>query len=438
VALRALSSNGYPISAKMIERHPYLDPAEIPAGPKTLKTSNVFSKAGQVPYRKDFPTAIIVSHEASRTGAPILALNLARSLSTQLNIVSVILKDGELVADFQQASTAVYLVEAARGDMNPFNSLLDDIKAKLPPAFAIVNSIVSRHILEALREYQIPSVALLHEFASYTRPSSAFRDTFELADEIVFSCDLTLQNAIELTDYDMRSSRFHVLAQGRCAVPSGEEKDEQRQEERGLLTTRLRPYGEDAGEFLVIGAGTVQYRKGVDLFIDVARRVLSSESGQNARFAWIGSGFDTERDAAYSVYLQDQIRRAGLTDRMIILPATSEIEHVYALSSALLLTSRLDPLPNVAIDALSEGVPVVCFDKTTGIADLLIEADLGEACVAGYLDSADAAEKVLELIRSQETYRRTCERSKAFASRAFDFDLYATKIKELGLGARIY
>jgi glycosyltransferase involved in cell wall biosynthesis len=228
------------------------------------------------------------------------------------------------------------------------------------------------------------------------------------------------------------------LAQGRCAVPSGEEKDEQRQEERGLLTTRLRPYGEDAGEFLVSGAGTVQYRKGVDLFIDVARRVLSSESGQNARFAWIGSGFDTERDAAYSVYLQDQIRRAGLTDRMIILPATSEIEHVYALSSALLLTSRLDPLPNVAIDALSEGVPVVCFDKTTGIADLLIEADLGDACVAGYLDSADAAEKVLELIRSQETYRRTCERSKAFASRAFDFDLYATKIKELGLGARIH
>ena len=35
------------------------------------------------------------------------------------------------------------------------------------------------------------------------------------------------------------------------------------------------------------------------------------------------------------------------------------------------MTSRLDPLPNVAIDALSEGTPVHCFDKASGIAYLL-------------------------------------------------------------------
>ena len=38
------------------------------------------------------------------------------------------------------------------------------------------------------------------------------------------------------------------------------------------------------------------------------------------------------------------------------------------LADTLLLPSRLDPLPNVAVDALCEGLPVICFARTTGIA----------------------------------------------------------------------
>jgi hypothetical protein len=36
-----------------------------------------------------------------------------------------------------------------------------------------------------------------------------------------------------------------------------------------------------------------------------------------------------------------------------------------------LLSSRLDPLPNVAIDELTMGLPVLCFEKTSGIADFM-------------------------------------------------------------------
>ena len=50
-------------------------------------------------------TLIIVSHEASRTGAPILALNICKELIEFKNIVS--LKDGELIGDFRANSTLV-------------------------------------------------------------------------------------------------------------------------------------------------------------------------------------------------------------------------------------------------------------------------------------------------------------------------------------------
>ncbi len=96
----------------------------------------------------------------------------------------------------------------------------------------------------------------------------------------------------------------------------------------------------------------------------------------------------------YSVYLVDQIKRAGLESQMKILRSTSEIELAYQTADLLLVSSRLDPLPNVAIDALTLGLPVLCFEKTTGIADFLSENGLGEQCVAQYLDTHDLARKV--------------------------------------------
>jgi glycosyltransferase involved in cell wall biosynthesis len=441
-ALRALSGGSSPLPLKTKSRFlrsankrdpgRYLPRTDNPVAPLVDAPRATISGHGQISFRSDLPIAIIVSHDASRTGAPILALNMAKALSARYNIVTICLRGGDLVGDFRQVSTQVYVAEHADSSGAMFATMIEAISAKAPPAFAVVNSIESRHILGALRDRCIPSVALFHEFASYTVPKTAFTDALLLADEVVFSTELTIRNALDQTSF-VRTPRFHVLAQGRCEVPRRDSDETLRQMERDRLTALLRPGGENTGEFLVIGAGYVQMRKGVDLFIDVARRVLSTEEGRNARFAWIGAGYDPERDAAYSVYLKDQIERAGLTDRMLMLGETSEIEHVYRLSNTLLLTSRLDPLPNVAIDALTEGVPVICFDKTTGIADLLTEAGLREASVADYLDTQQAADRVLRLIRSPQTYRQVCSNSTTFAAQAFDFTAYATRIEALGL-----
>lgn len=441
-ALRLLSSNASPLPQKVKsrfrrsahKRNPDRDLPEIKdfTATSTNDREEVPSVKGQLPFRPDLPSVLIVTHDASRTGAPILAFNMAKALSVRYNVVIICLRKGELVDDFRQVSTSIHVAKQTHGNGKHFARMLDEITQQKIPAFAVVNSIESRHVLGELHERRIPSVALFHEFASYTLPKSAFTDAINLAGEIVFSSELTMQNAIEQTSF-VRTPRFHVLAQGRCEVPRGDTEDALRRIECDHLTARLRPDAENKDDFIVIGAGSVQMRKGVDLFIDVARRVLSTKEGKNARFAWIGAGYNPEQDAAYSVYLKDQIDRAGLTDRMIMLGETSEIEHVYALCNLLLLSSRLDPLPNVAIDALSEGVPVVCFDKTTGIADLLTDAGLREACVADYLDTEQAAEKVLRFIRSPEAYRKVCDTSRSFAKRAFNFGAYAARIEELGL-----
>ena len=107
--------------------------------------------------------------------------------------------------------------------------------------------------------------------------------------------------------------------------------------------------------------------------------VKSQPGGERFQFVWIGSGFDPEHEIGYSVYLTTKSNGQESSSQMKILRSTSQIELAYQIADLLLLSSRLDPLPNVAIDALSLGLPVLCFEKTTGIADFLIENGLGDA-----------------------------------------------------------
>ena len=50
--------------------------------------------AGRQPLNPSRPTLVVVSHEASATGAPILALNLCQELSQDANIVVLLLRGG--------------------------------------------------------------------------------------------------------------------------------------------------------------------------------------------------------------------------------------------------------------------------------------------------------------------------------------------------------
>ena len=111
-----------------------------------------------------------------------------------------------------------------------------------------------------------------------------------------------------------------------------------------------------------------------------------------------GPGFDPDKDTNYSAYLQDQIDRSGLGNHVCFTGELSALNAAYELSDILLLSSRLDPLPNVAIDAMFHELPVICFDQTTGIADLLSENEQVASCVVPYLNIELAAQQLVQLI----------------------------------------
>lgn len=394
-----------------------------------------FTVTRSASFDASMPTVLLVSHEASRTGAPILSLNLAQVLARKYNVVTLLLGGGALKQAFEETGATVLMASAVRGSPFVAQYVAGQICDAFELQFALVNSIESRAVLPVLAERFVPAISLVHEFASYTRPKDAFREALLWSSEVVFSANVTRENAFS-TFPELAEASAIVLPQGKCILPASAEDLEIAQGEAQRLQEMIRPKDLDPDVLIVLGAGFVQLRKGVDLFIDCAARVKRHAEGRKVRFVWIGNGYDPEGDVAYSAYLQDQVRRADLSGDVVFLGETSAIESAYEKADLFLLSSRLDPLPNVAIDAMSQGLPVLCFDKTTGIADFLREVGLGPRCVAGYLDTDDIARKILDFAASRASISEVGVACRQRAGEYFNMAHYVERIESLAHGVQ--
>ena len=136
-------------------------------------------------------TILIVCHESSETGAPILGLNISRGLKEKANVIIVALKGGKLIDEFRKNSIGILIPRSGP----VFSRLLDkEIKrlaGKQKPAYAIVNSVVSSGCLHPIRRLGIPTITLIHEFSSYIRPKSEVSTVGLWSNILVFSTELT-------------------------------------------------------------------------------------------------------------------------------------------------------------------------------------------------------------------------------------------------------
>jgi glycosyltransferase involved in cell wall biosynthesis len=374
-------------------------------------------------------TLIIVSHEATRTGAPILALNISQQLVKRYNLVVILLQGGALVDDF--VSIASHLIVVNNRDRNDaeLKYFVRNILRSCRVHFAIVNSIESRDIIRHMAEAFVPVILLMHEFASYTRPLTSVCQAFGWATDIVFSTQLTLESAVsEHPGLVYRDCK--VIPQGVCdlsgLIPNRGSKDEFMR-----LKKAMRPEGV-ADAWVVLGAGSLHFRKGIDLFLMTAAEVLRRTPEIRVRFVWIGHGYRPDRDVNYSVYIREQIVRSGLTEQVAVLDEVTDLGKAYALADAFFLSSRLDPLPNVGIDASIRGLPIICFDDASGVAEILKRDPIAGITVVPYLDVQGAAAAIVNLATDPVLRQRVSDATEALGRKTFVMDKYVGQLEDVG------
>jgi glycosyltransferase involved in cell wall biosynthesis len=381
------------------------------------------------------PNLLIIVHEAERTGAPVLGLNLAKKLSNNFNVVIFLLDSkGDLLTDFLNSGAVCVVAADVRGNLKHAHTILEKIIGECDSfQFAIVNSLESSlHVLPILAKYKILALNLIHEFSScYANRFEMWRFLTDWPGINIFSTKLTKEDALKCSS-SLWLRKNYIVPQGVCVPPSTKASDNvTAKSESEAVLKLMRPEGSGPDLRVVVGLGSVHIRKGVDLFIQVASFIKSLDKANKYRFVWFGKNYEENLNWGYDVFLKDQIIRSGLCDDLVIAKETSAIEAVYKNMDFLALTSRLDPLPNVAIDAWLHGVPVMCFDGTTGIAEHLMGNDLGEACVSPYLDAKDMATKIVQLNQDGDKLGRVKNIISTIPEKDFNFDSYVDKILEI-------
>lgn len=391
---------------------------------KQISSAKDVWQSGGLAHQSGKPTVLLVSHEASRTGAPILCLSLARQLKDRFNVVVLLLKDGPLTPHFKKA--CVKLAVAKGGAGTDLRSLMWSLDAPaLKVDAAIVNSIVSYPVLAYLEHLKVPSLMLIHEYAAYCKPSYPFDHVVQFSGKIVFSAPTTKSNAIEeIGDLPILTQSL-VLPQGQCVAETDARDDTEAAAEARLISEALK---RAEGSLVVVGAGSVNLRKGVDVFIQCAAQLRKKAPQTDFRFVWVGGGYEPDKDQGYSVYLHEQVKRSGLADRFNFLGEVADIQAVYDRADVFLLTSRLDPLPNVGVDAICNGLPIFCFSDASGIADILVQEGYAEELVAPYMDVNAMADQVLAAASTPEKREALKRRLQSSAQNVFSMSRYAQAI----------
>lgn len=172
---------------------------------------------------------------------------------------------------------------------------------------------------------------------------------------------------------------------------------------------------------LVMGCGTADWRKGVDLFIQTARRVC--QQGRNAFFVWIGARTDQQ-----VIGFEHDVHAAGLSERVMLKRSLPDPTDYIAAADVFLLTSREDPFPLVCLEAAALGKPIVCFADAGGMPEF-VEDDCG--FVVPYLDVAKMADRVLRLLGSPECRAKMGTAARQKVTERHDIGVTAPRIMEV-------
>jgi glycosyltransferase involved in cell wall biosynthesis len=351
---------------------------------------------------------------------------VARQLCDTFNVFVSTGRGGPIVEEFLRDAFAGTTEELDALDLE---YLLHDLVRLYGVGAILLNSVETFEVASAALVVGVPTVALIHEFAEYTRPPGRMAVAIEAVDRAIVPANIVLQSIQAEMKAHRGAPTNNIGVRPQGYLPELPQSGERSNLSRGELETLLG--FEAPREFpIVLGAGMVQIRKGVDLFIQTADRYVKT-FGTDVRFVWVGDGFNPTEDLQYSVWLADSIKRLGLEGVVYFVRSQSNLATLYEMASVFYLSSRLDPFPNVVLDCFKIGKPVVCFSDATGIADFLDQTDRPGAAVPFFdMDAAAAAihDQILRSGKDVVSDRRVNAPGKP--SDPFDFSAYVAFLEQ--------
>jgi glycosyltransferase involved in cell wall biosynthesis len=348
---------------------------------------------------------LLVGHDAFPAGAQMLLLQIGRQLARchGVAVEFLLLGDGALADSYAATAPTTVL-----RDRRTLPAHLAQAAAR-GISRALVNSAASAHLVVPLQRAGIESVLLVHELPRLLQRYglvTAARAGAAAARTVIFPAH-SVRSAFSAL-VPVSAARARVMPQGLYRSIRFDEAARMR------LRARL---GVAPGSALILGCGYGDMRKGFDLFLQSAR--IARARHAPAHFCWLGAVEDA---------LADQLRPeldAACATGLFHLPGHQDnVGEWLSAADAFALTSREDPFPSVALEALACGLQIAAFAGAGGISELIMAESCGQ--VVAMADTAQLTDALLALSASQNPERRA-DNGAAAAAR-FDFAGYAARL----------
>ncbi len=384
---------------------------------------------------------LFVSHEASRTGAPVMFLNFLRWLriNTELDFEVLLLAGGPLVDEFNAIAPVTHVEALGTGARSYLEGGL--AKAGFPELGDKLKVMRSRRAVDRLRGFdavylnsttsaialrilpEIPPVVVshVHELDAafrYWFPEAERRAMLTRTTRYVACADAVADNLVE---------RWNVPAD---KVATHHEFVVPPTPSAGAHARIRNDLGIPPDAAVVGGAGSVIWRKGPDLFLQVAATIRRHRPDLDVHFVWVGGASD-ER-----VPTRVDAERMGIVDRVHFVGEVARPDDFYGAYDVFALTSREDPYPLVMLEAAALGVPVVSF-ANGGSVEFAGSPAASErrAIVVPYLDVEAMADSLIPLLEDEGERRALGRRGQRHVLDAHTVDVAAPALHDELLAA---
>lgn len=388
------------------------------------------------------PTPVLfVSHEGTRTGAPIALLHLVRWLRDNSDVEPrmAILRDGPLSADFAEVGPTTVLgdtvewpfptdAERALTDQGKHQAALRKqvarLRAEVAPLAATpavyLNSVASLKLLHHLPSAG-PVIAHVHELRSAMTWSLGPCDPDLIrtrVDHFITAADCVADNLVRQFQVPRADVTrvYEFIETARVLAPPTRSREEVRAE-----------LGLDPDALVVGGSGWADWRKGIDLFVQLARATARDD----VHLVWVGGlpGGSEGEQIAFDV------ARSGAADRIHLVGLQSGPHDWYRAFDVFALTSREDPYPLVGLETALLEVPMVCFDRAGGMVELVRRSDdegpQPSGVIVPYLDVEAMAEAAVALLDDPARRRAMGVQAAHVVQRDHEVDVAGPQILEV-------
>jgi len=302
---------------------------------------------------------IFASHEASRSGAPLIILEVAKYFRDHKNVIPIqlICDGGELLNEFETVGPTYllkYYFNAAllKEEMTHLMHLLNEMTSIKK---AYINSEGAGKLLAFIKKSGVETaISLIHEMGHYY-DKNAWTHINKHADKIIFPAEMVKQKAIENTKFDPH--KLQVLGQGLLKT---ELLQADKAKARKWLRNQLKV---EANAILILSCGILIQRKGIDIFILSAISFLNQYKGKiPVYFIWLG-----EESEHYPLdWNLSDIEVSGYQEQIKLIGNRKDTIPYFVGSDVFYMCSRGDPYPCVVHEAVAAKLPLIIFNKATG------------------------------------------------------------------------